>query len=228
MSTLASDNFNRANAGTLGANWTEANQALGQGFSIVSNQAVATIGPSNDSDQIYNAVTWPNDQWSQADLTGVGQNGPADGEGAGVEVRTSNPGASHASMYRVTIGTVDQVQLQKFIGNTYTDLGDANPTYVTGGTMYIEVQGTTIKVIYQGSTIFTVTDSAVTSGSAGIGYSTAMTSVIIDNWSGGDFSGGSAPTLPLPPMKWNNKWRIAQVWAALRKMLHMPVRELAW
>src|SRR5436305_905693 len=60
MVQLASDNFNRANAANLGANWTVPTGR--QPLSISSNVAV---GNASGGNEVYTAITWPNDQYSE-------------------------------------------------------------------------------------------------------------------------------------------------------------------
>src|SRR4051812_40998588 len=65
MTTLATDDFNRANAGTLGANYST-NGVYSQ-LTIVSNKAnVFSLAASLRTAEVY-----PNDQWAQATISGI-------------------------------------------------------------------------------------------------------------------------------------------------------------
>jgi len=90
VSTLASDNFNRANTANLGPNWS-----VGSGYDflqIVNNQMEWSSSPSdNIALEYYTALTFPSDQWSQAQVTVVtgDENGPV------LRYQQSSSGASY-------------------------------------------------------------------------------------------------------------------------------------
>jgi hypothetical protein len=193
MGTLATDNFDRADAGTLGSNWTTGGEE--NTFGIVSNKASAD-GP-NDAAAYYNAVTWPNDQYSQTVLA-TSKSSTAD-EGVGVMVR--HAAGTTRAYYRAVFahGTTNNVGVSKFTNPTYTNLGKRN----TGSdwtndaaTGYIEVQGSTIVIKLNGTTLgASFSDSAVTAGSAGLNNSgDSGTPRTQNNWEGGDFGAAAQDT----------------------------------
>src|ERR1700710_1416691 len=63
---VASDNFIRADAGTLGGNWTMFHSDM----TISGNKAVGTTG--NDSGDWWNANSFHNDQYSKITIANIG------------------------------------------------------------------------------------------------------------------------------------------------------------
>ena len=185
MATLASDNFNRADGG-LGSNWTT---IPGRGdLQIVGN--LVQSGGSNEYSATYSAVTWPNDQWSQcvavAAVDGGNEIGPV------VRGSTSADTKYQASVHGALGGSV-VTRIQKFISGSYSLIADSTATVNPGDILYLEAVGTTITLKVNGSTVASTTDTDIASGNAGLciynGTGTD-TGNQIDDWSGGDFSGG--------------------------------------
>jgi hypothetical protein len=61
---LASDNFVRADQNPLSGNWSPA-LGITASAQIVSNMVEVSSGPANTATDYYNAVSWPNDQYSE-------------------------------------------------------------------------------------------------------------------------------------------------------------------
>lgn len=182
MSVLAQDNFNRANSGSLGANWTTGTALSAPG--ILSN-AFATQGAS-DHGAFYNAITWPNNQYSQ--VAAVVNATSFNTDGAPLARMAS--GAWTAYLW--DISNVPQGKLFKVVATAFTGISTAtNLTCNAGDTVRLETQGTTIRGLVNGSVISgqSQTDSAISSGSAGVFFSsaTATTTAWWDNFEGGDF-----------------------------------------
>ncbi len=187
MTILATDNFNRANADPIGNPWTSAGD--GGQFKIVSNAATPNALGS-DCSAFENTVTWPNDQYSQAKVTVTGTDGGGRGIGVGVRMATNR------NYYRLAIdhASSNNVRLNKKVNGTSTQIWLRTVTLVDGDTLYLEVQGTTLIAKLNGVEIgASATDSSLSSGAAGICYSSTATSASEDDWEGGDFS--SADTL---------------------------------
>lgn len=186
MTELASDNFDRAD-GALGANWT-ANSAESGTLTIVSN-AVAR-GTDSDASAIYNAVAWPNDQYSEITI------GTADtvvGNGMGPICRS--PSSSVKTYYRLIVSS-SGYELLKFVAGGNTSLASGTgTTFAAGNTARLECTGgaTTTLRMYKNGVQFggDITDSSspITSGNAGIAYSSSSDETIA-SWAGGDFSVG--------------------------------------
>lgn len=186
MTVLATDDFNRAN-GALGANWTN----LVNSFVILSNAAKPNAY-GDDAVSIYSAATWPNDQYAQVNVLGIGNT--ALDIGPGVCLRAANAN----NFYRITCGTT-HCDVAKVVSGSYSTITDLGAGFLPGDTLYAEIQGTTIKVFRNGVQFGTnVTDSSLSSGSAGLMYSSNASGVTVDNFEGGDFAaaGGPAPAMP--------------------------------
>lgn len=151
----ATDDFNRADGG-LGANWTD----LHGGFSITSNEAVSTGGSSQSV--MYTASTPGNDQYAQVVLVVYGTGGPRGGPAVRMSAGTN--------FYAAWLGEF-ATAIDKVVGGTYTQLATAAGIQDFGGPGFVgrlEVQGTTLRLIYNGTTIITTTDSALSSGVGGM------------------------------------------------------------
>jgi hypothetical protein len=179
MSVLATDAFTRADAGNLGANWS-----IPTGFTaiaVVSNQAKID-NPSDLGMEYYNAVVWPNYQYAQIKLTAL--NGDAD-SGMGPAVRVQSSGSAYFCQ-----GNTTDTRLYKVVGGTFTQLGPTAGACAVNDVLYIEVQGTSLTVKQNGSTIIgPVTDSDISTGNAGL-WAFIAGNPAGDDWEGGDFGGG--------------------------------------
>lgn len=190
---LASDSFTRADSTGLGGNWGQANNALNQ-FDISGNKAIPHNFSSGDSDSYYSAITWPNDQYSKVKVTVNGTSGGGSGLGPGV--RIAGPSGGHSLFCVVTDHAASgNTHLIKRVTGSFVDLGNATQSFTDGDYFEIQAIGTTLNVVYGGSTIISTTDSANSSGYAGIYFSTSETSASGDDWEGGDFTsaGGEVP-----------------------------------
>ena len=185
MPVLATDNFNRANADPISGSWTDLGDA--NHFIIDTNTAIPSA-TNDDAAAFYNAVTWPNDQYSQVKVTVTG--GGGGGSGIGPLVRGREPGAGR-DYYRLVIdhaGT-SNVELAKRVNGAYTQLWLRTQAFTNGDTLYLEIQGTTLIAKLNGTAIgASQTDTAVTTGNAGIVYSSLGTAPSMDDWEGGDFA----------------------------------------
>lgn len=191
MTQLASDNFVRADSAGLGANWTT--QSDGNSFDVSGNKAVPHSLDSDCGD-IYTGAAFPNDQYSEITIGALTSS--TGGTGPGVMVRAST---SQLTRYRCVVcnpgsgGTT--IELAKEVNGAYTPLGTAGTAVVVGDRLRLEVHGTAISVFVNdvntnigGSS--SVTDASISSGGAGIIYSSTASSASITNWIGGDFNAG--------------------------------------
>lgn len=193
MSTLASDDFNRANTATLGANWTPQN-ASNRFWQVSSNTAIPN-SYANDTGEWYSGITWPNDQWSQCTCN-VGSTASA---GVGPAVRHN----AATTRYRLVASTAgsNNFELGKEVSGSFTLIWDRTSAFTSGNTVRLEAQGTTLRAFNNGVQIgANSTDSSIASGPAGIIYSSTDSGSSVDNWSGGDFSGTTWPIGPFPPI----------------------------
>jgi hypothetical protein len=97
-------------------------------------------------------------------------------------------------------GANTTARLVKHVNNTATSLGATALSIAASDTVRIEAQGTTIRMLVNGATIHSVTDSAHATGNAGIyGDDGSSGTNLQDNWEGGDFpaAAANAPRLTL-------------------------------
>ena len=191
MTTLFADNFTRANSTGLGSNWAASPDAVSTGFDIVSDAAI-THNTANDSGNVVTAVTWPNDQWAQVTLGVVNADGGFQGNGPCV--RRS---ASAYTYYRLIVNA-NNWEVNRVVAGAYTQIGTGTSGAATGDVWYLGVQGTTLTVKQNGSTVSsgTITDSGISSGDAGIGYSSTDTTATLTGFAGGNFlTGGSSMSM---------------------------------
>ena len=196
MAALATDDFNRADAATLGANWTTITGETT--WKIVSNQAQPTRpSGSGDHSNFYNAVTWPDDQYSQAKIVNDSGSSAGSDEGGGLHVRAASAARTYYRCVMNDSGSSNNLGISKQVAGSYTNLGFRSQAFAANGILYFSVVGTTITVKWNGTQVgATFTDSSIASGSPGVSLSSNMTSVILDDWEGGDFSSGSLVFLP--------------------------------
>lgn len=172
---LFNDNFNRADETPLGGNWT-GQTGEGESFKL----ATSAVNPITDGDcgAYRNNVTWPADQYMEADCTAV-----AAGNGIGVALRMAT---GSKILYRVIIDNAGTINVEKLVPG-YTLITTRSVTYSAGAKLRAEISGSTIKVFYQGvQQGANITDSSIASGSGGICYSSSNgTGCKIDNAAGG-------------------------------------------
>lgn len=192
MATLASDNFTRADAVTLGSNWTNKNS---EWPGIFSN-AVDVVNVGTTCLAYWNQFTWPNDQWSQ--VTAVISSAASTGFAAGVRMSLTTRNGYYGGANFSQFGD-DNRHLWKYVGDTLTDLGTDGVAVVANDVLYVEIQGTTLKLFVNGVQKISVTDSSIASGPAGLFVSHGTADIaMLDNWSGGDFSTAASVTNTSP------------------------------
>lgn len=180
---FATDDFNRADSGSLGSNWTEHTN----GMKIASNKAEAVnSGPRQLVS--WNATAFGGDQYSQVVTqteafqsyvctrlqgTGAGQDGYIVYWGAGFGTN-------------IFIGMVED--------NALVQLQDTGVTWANGDTIRIESEGSNHRAYKNGVQAgTTVSQGDITGGAPGFGGA-FVAADIFDNWEGGDLSAGSTPS----------------------------------
>ncbi len=189
MTQLATDNFTRANANPIGGNWTTSpgDAAL----QIVSNKAAPGANTGYAS-AYWNAITWPNDQWSEVTLD-------TENDIAYITaiVRMSGTDQTYYSAFcQGPLGS-GHLLVIKFVAGSATTLFDSGIVVVvnSGDILRLSALGTQITLYVNGVSQFQTNDSSISSGSAGMGfYSTSGSDVLlVSKWSGGDFASGINP-----------------------------------
>lgn len=186
---LASDDFTRAGDVDLGANWDPCTaDSSPDGFEISTNRA-RPDAPDADCSESYNAVVWPNNQYSEV----IYDTTHADGAGAG-----SGPCCRWAvaakTGYRL-VGNASGWELIRFQAGSGQVLdGGTGTTFAAGDLHRLEVRTNGGNVDWvskkNGTTYASGTDTGVSggivaSGKAGIGNSSTSTEGAIRDWAGG-------------------------------------------
>jgi len=189
MAVVASDSFTRANETPLASPWV--NLVIDTVSLRLASNHVDSPNYNRDALAYYSA-TWPNDQYAQAKITVSGSAGG--GQGAGVAVRIDGTGANY---YRAVIdhAASNNVEVARVVSSSYTALGQRTTAFTDGDTLRLEVSGTTLTVKLNGSQLgATFSDSNISSGSAGIFFSSVETSATWDDFEGGDVGGAATPS----------------------------------
>lgn len=206
---IVTDDFNRANATTLGASWTQNSTGT---LGIQSNQATFLSGGVADMAQTsFTGAAWTGgaDQYAEAKIINL-----KSGKDMGPVARSSGSSNATVSGYlfvinepdaAVSLGSSIACALYKVVNGTYTKLSASNfsITINANDVMRIEAQGTTIRAFQNGSAVGgsngSVTDSAIASGNPGL-YSVlvGVTDSIWDDFAAGDFSGAAVTPKRLP------------------------------
>jgi hypothetical protein len=179
-SVVATDNFNRANETNL-VNPPWDSPAGTAGLKLASN-VVTPNSLAADETAIYVNAIWPDNQYSQVQVTITSDGTPTMGIGVGVRMGTAPAG------YRLVVNDIgaQNVNLGKSTGAGFTSLLSAATTYAAGDTYMLQVSGSILKVFKNGVQIGSdVYDTALQSGKAGIYYSSTAISASVDNWEGG-------------------------------------------
>lgn len=184
MSVLASDNFNRANETPLSGSgsWTSVTGSPGT-FDLVSNAATPhSFTP--DAEMYYSAIGWPDDQFSRAKISVTGVVGG--GSGMGLIIRAST---SARTLYRLIMdhAGANNVDVAKLVAGAYTSIARFTQVWSDGDTWEFRATGSILQVFLNNVQVGTdQIDAGITSGSAGIAYSSSESAGLIDDWQGGD------------------------------------------
>jgi hypothetical protein len=190
---LASDNFVRANQNPLSGNWSRA-LGITADAQIVSNMVEVSSGPNLTATDYYNAVSWPNDQYSeivaQADSAGSTGNMMA-----AVRMSTTDNTMYYGGATNGSFGT-SVFQIKKRVAGTITSFVSTTHVYAAGDVIRLAVQGTALTLYLNGVSILTATDSSIASGRAGFMIQTDanLADVRFNNWTGGSIT-GSGPKI---------------------------------
>lgn len=188
LQQLASDTFARADANPIGGNWTTLTSF--SNAQIVSNAVEGTANTNCDS--FYNAIVWPNDQWSQTTLVSIA------GGFFGADVRMASAASSaYRPNWNGTSGGSGTLNFSKRVAGTNSSLGSITDTFNNGDTLLITAIGSQISVYHNNFLMMTATDAALASGNAGLLInpgSATLANARLNNWSGGGLV--NAPPVP--------------------------------
>jgi hypothetical protein len=173
MALPASDNFNRADSTSLGANWTE----VLDNAEVKSNAFIGNVGGGITTIARWTADAFNADQKAQC-LVPDNYGGPCARVQSNGNGYWALYGSSASTLYRVDGGT-----------GALTSLGAL--TSGTNITARIEAEGTTIRVYRNGTLDLSVTDSNYASGAAGIGN--YFVAVGCDDWTADNLAAAASP-----------------------------------
>lgn len=183
-----SDNFDRADSGSLGANWTE----LEHGFSIASNWATGLNDGANYQWTYYSGSSWGADQSSTV------QNDRCSNQwGPVIRAQTGING------YFFLINGTAATGIYRRDSGTYTLIQSISATFANGDTAGLGVVGTTLTAYKNGSSLGTIatntSGSTITGGAPGIASlsNVANGGPLLNNWVGTGEVGGGATTYTL-------------------------------
>ena len=179
-----SDSFTRANSTSIGTGWTE--RGGGSNLSINNNAVVLdTNNLTLVSAHTTNGITSANyTVQSKISFPSIAQSIMY----AGISGRRVDVGTADSGGYMVYVEPYDSLlTLYKRVSGNWTRLGEYQVSLLpnTFYTIGLSMNGTTIKALWQGSPVITVTDSSFTqAGSAGIitGDAQPMTGIKWDDF----------------------------------------------
>lgn len=189
----SSDDFNRADASSLGANWTIVAFSGGNGLGIASDQVVGASVAAIQGN-VWTAATFDDDQWSEIEtVTGsvaLGLGGL--GEFVGPMVRMTGT-SGYVGIYFYNNNS-PVLQIYRSDSGTFTQLGSSfslGSTLAAGVKLRLTVTGSTLVFSQDGTARITVDDSAYASGAPGI---VAYDAAKADNWSADNTTVTPPPT----------------------------------
>lgn len=185
---LATDAFTGTDLAELGANW-DSGYTGHIALQILSNQCRASTF-NTTAKETYNAVALPNDQYAQFVIAAA-----FGGENLiGVTLRATAPATDtmyfcHTSKF--TSGTVVANEITKIVAGAWTQLAvDSTITaWATNDVLKGAVLGTGLYLFQNGTEVLSASDSALTSGRAGLAilwFGSGSADTKVDNWEAGE------------------------------------------
>jgi len=199
-----SDTFNRADAGTLGANWSTVAATGFTALQIVSNQAKGTA--AGDNGDRWTGAGWTSavDQYVEG-VIGVAP--PGGTGGLALLFRMNATDTFYFGQLTPGGGEGTHFSVQKVIGGAFTLLQDVISPYMVGDLIRFSVIGTTITANRNGGTnVLSFTDPAIDGvivGGTNVGVGIEGTTGAWESWAAGDFAGSGNPKLPWLPRHTN-------------------------
>jgi hypothetical protein len=180
------DAFTAANGTALTT--YDSNYQNNSGALVINTNGVCPNAAGSECGVRWNGDTFDDDQYSQATLAAK----PAsDSFFIGVGVRHAAAGTASYYLY-YTANT--QTFFGKLVTGTFTQFGSTMGGRTVGEVLRIEAEGTTIRAKVDGAQQASQSDSALTTGAAGLtGYDTSTT-LRLDDWEAGDIVPPANPT----------------------------------
>jgi hypothetical protein len=177
------DNFNRADAGTLGANYTVFT-AFTQ-MSVLTNQAATTTTNANNGGY-WSANTFGNDQFIQ--LTFVGST--TNVNNGRMYLRTDVGRANNYSCGLIAAVDATNYSCITTVANSVTHTYTTTTAFATNDVWRMQIIGSSFKFMINGATVVNVTDTDVASGFIGFTCrdTTTAPKKCFDDFSAGDIA----------------------------------------
>lgn len=158
------------------ANWSYVNGSM----LIYSNSVMYDSGASGNAIARWNADTFADDQYSQVRIVSMGA-----AQYVGVAVRCS---AASFSCYGVIVNA-GYLEFYKWVNASYSSLGfTSSVTFAPNDILRMEANGTTVRVLQNGTERISITDSALTSGQPGLSALNYNQDSRMDDWQGGNLA----------------------------------------
>lgn len=200
MTLPATDTFTGTNGTALttySANWV-----LNFGNFAITSNAIRGNSASNISMAHWQADTFANNQYAQGTISSFSGAGSI-----GVAVRCASGATATGYVFYTDTGSS---YLFKYVAGSFTQLATGS-ALANGNTMRLEVSGTTLSAFVNGAlwNSTTYTDSSISTGYAGLGAYSNVTTMSLDSWEGGNLATDSiTPALLRVPQKFViDSWR---------------------
>jgi hypothetical protein len=186
---VASDNFNRPDE-TLGApNWQQIVPGTGD-VVVVSNKARGTNAYGNHISAGWISNSFRDDQYAEVtvDATGIGYGNNTIG---GVGCRWNGVNSPNHSMYEaiwINAAPTAELRINKMINATLTTIASTAYSPNAPFTLALECEGSTLRLLLNGTVVLTATDTELASGSAAIVVrsDSGVPLPTLDDWSAGN------------------------------------------
>lgn len=190
MSILRTDTFS-AGAGPLDSTWTQQHDTGTANYDGSGNAVAGTADvwvSAFDNSNVY-----PDDQYSKVTLAGACFAGF---DFVGVTTRMSGTGTNSRQGYALvtdfTSGAGHTDLIRWTTPNVSTTIGSFAATFAVGDVLELRSVGSEHEAIKNGSSLGTITDATIASGSAGVIFgdnSGGGSTPLIEDWEGGDIEG---------------------------------------
>lgn len=168
---MPTDNFNRADNNSLGADWTE-DEVSAADLTILSNEMKADDNGGADVALAFWNTDLGGDHFSELEFRSAENSFIQPQSGPAVRIPTSATRTVFSGYVALYDRGVPEISLRKWNAQALTAagtiLGSYAVTLVTGNLIRVEAEGTTIRVKVNGVTQITVTDSTLSGGRPGI------------------------------------------------------------